>query len=391
MKKLFLLPFLLGSGLYALSLDELILKALEKNPSLESISHKISANKSNIKITDQFANPVLSYTQNSIDDNQAMSQRTVSISQKLPYFGKRDSLKKVALAQEKVLNENLEQAKVSLVNEIKNQAYTIWELEKLYKIIKEYEDLTKQNIGIFESYTSISGNQHMGIMSAELTLSNLKIQKSSLNSKIYSAYAKLSYLAAFEVKDLDIELLVKDIPSIDSLINDLTNNRNLRVREQEIQKSQAIVKTAELNNYPDVNILAGYSYRKNFDNYLTVGLGISLPIYSTEQYKEEEARKLVLFSQSLNEDTKIAINSEFQTTYLQMKSAYEIYHIVHDEAIPQINHMFELTSSSISTGGDLFKYIDILVQKLKLEQKSIVAVANYKRAEAKISALSGEL
>jgi len=391
MKKLFLLPFLLGSGLYALSLDELILKALEKNPSLESISHKISANKSNIKITDQFANPVLSYTQNSIDDNQAMSQRTVSISQKLPYFGKRDSLKKVALAQEKVLNENLEQAKVSLVNEIKNQAYTIWELEKLYKIIKEYEDLTKQNIDIFESYTSISGNQHMGIMSAELTLSNLKIQKSSLNSKIYSAYAKLSYLAAFEVKDLDIELLVKDIPSIDSLINDLTNNRNLRVREQEIQKSQAIVKTAELNNYPDVNILAGYSYRKNFDNYLTVGLGISLPIYSTEQYKEEEARKLVLFSQSLNEDTKIAINSEFQTTYLQMKSAYEIYHIVHDEAIPQINHMFELTSSSISTGGDLFKYIDILVQKLKLEQKSIVAVANYKRAEAKISALSGEL
>jgi hypothetical protein len=53
--------------------------------------------------------------------------------------------------------------------------------------------------------------------------------------------------------------------------------------------------------------------------------------------------------------------------------------------------MFELSDSSISTGGELFKYIDILTQKLKLEQKSIAAVANYNRSKAKISALSGEL
>jgi hypothetical protein len=74
-----------------------------------------------------------------------------------------------------------------------------------------------------------------------------------------------------------------------------------------------------------------------------------------------------------------------------MKAAHETYHIVHDEALPQVAHMFELTSSSISTGGDLFKYIGILVQKLKLEQKSIAAVASYNKARAKISELSGEL
>jgi len=391
MKSLFLAITLLSSHLYGLSLDDIISKALNQNPSLESITYRITANRSNIDISTQFSNPVLSYTQNSIDDNQAMSQKTITLQQKLPYFGKRESLKRVALAQEDILNQNLEQAKVRLVNEIKNQAYTIWELERLYKIICDYEDLTKQNIELFESYTSTSTNNHMGIVSAELTLSDLRIQKSTLNAKIYTAYARLSYLASFEVKELELNLLIKDMPSDISLKKGLMNNPEVALKEKEIAKNRAMVKSAELDNYPDVNILGAYSQRNNFDNYFTFGIGVNLPIYGTEDYKKEEIRKLTLASQSLKEDTKIAVNSEFKSAYLQMKSAYDIYNIVNNQALPQVEHMFELTSSSISTGGDLFKYIDILVQKLKLEQKSIAAVANYNRANAKISALSGEL
>ena len=391
MIKIILVIVLFAMSIYATTLDEVIYKALENNPSLKSITHRISASRSNVDVSNQFDNPTISYTQNTIDDNQAMSQKTVRVQQKLPYFGKREHSKELALAQEEVLKQNLEQAKVSLVNAIKNQAYSIWELEELYKIINDYEDLTKQNIELFESYTSTVDNQHMGIMSAELTLSDLKIQKSTLNAQIYVAYAQLSYLAAFEITDLEIELFIMDLPSMWELSKGLANNKKIAIKEKEIQKAQAAVKSADLNNYPDVNLIGAYSYRKNFDNYWTFGVGVSLPIYATEDYKEEEARQLKLSAVSLKEDTKFAVNTDFKARYFQMKSAYEIYHIVHDQALPQVEHMFELTSSSIATGGDLFKYIDILVQKLKLEQKSIAAVAAYNRAEAKISALQGEI
>ncbi len=390
MKPLLLILIFLGSTLYATTLDEVVQRALDENPSLESITFRIAANRSNIEVSNQFANPTLTYTQNTIDDSQAMSRKTLTAQQKLPYFGKRDAAEQVALAQEGVLVQNLEQAKVVLVNEIKNQAYRIWELEELYKIIEDYKELTRQNIDLFESYTSTADNQHMGIMSAELTLSDLRIQKSTLKAQIYSAYAKLSYLAAFEITQLEMTLEIKNMPSMQALQISLVNNKNILLKEKEIQKSQAMLNTADLNNYPDINLIGAYSYRKNFDNYWTFGLGLSLPIYGSEDYKEEEARKLTLSAQSLKEDTKVAVNSEFKASYVQMKSAYEIYHIVHDDALPQVEHMFELTSSSIATGGDLFKYIDILVQKLKLEQRSIAAVANYNRAKAKISALQGE-
>ena len=391
MKNLLLAISLFTSSLYGLNLDELITKALETNPSLESINHRINANRSNINLSNQFSNPTLSYTQNTIDEAQAMSQKTLTLQQKLPYFGKRDSLKKVALAEEDILNENLEQAKVNLVQKIKNQAYTIWELENLYKIITNYEDLTKQNIELFESYTSTSNNQHMGIMSAELTLSDLHIQKSNLEAKIYTAYAKLSYLASFEVQNIELKLSILDMPSESSLQDGLVNNHSLAIKDKEIQKSKALVKTAELNNYPDINLIAGYSYRNNFDNFATFGIGLTLPIYGSEDYKEQRARKLTLMAQSKKEDTKIKLDSKFKSAYLYLKSEYDIYNIIHKQALPQLEHMFDLTSSSITTGGGLFMYIDILVKKLKLEQKSIKAIANYNRSLAKISALCGEI
>ena len=379
------------SSLHAMSLDEIIAKALNQNHYLASITQRIAANQSNIDASDQFSNPTLSYAHNTLKSSEKMSRSTMSFQQKLPYFNKRDTRRRVAIAQGDVLSENLEQAKVSLSKAIKNQAYSIWESRALLQTIREYEKLTQQNIELFESYTRTVGNQHMGIMSAELTLSDLHIQKSTLEAKHYKAYTRLSYLASFEVKNLLLALHIDALPKRSELLEKLRHNHDLALREKKILKSQAMVKNAEINNYPDFNLLGAYNYRQNYDDYWSFSVGMTLPVYGTEDDKEEEARKLLLSEQSLKADTQVAINSEFESAYQQLKSAYKIYHIINNEALPQVEHMFDLTASSISTGGDLFKYIDILVKKLKLEQKSIMTVASYYRANAEILALSGTL
>jgi len=392
MKKVLFLIALFGFELFALNLDEVISQALEKNPSLESITQRIEANKYSQDISNQFANPVLSFSTDTLDASEKMHKQTLKVQQKIAFYGKRDSKLAISKAEQDILDTSLTRAKVNLVNEIKNQAYNIWELEQLLSIVAQYENLTKQNIELSESYTSTSQNQHMGIMSAQLSLTDLQIQRSTLKSKIYSAYTKLSYLASFEIDKIDLDIsLESKMPSIESLKSGLVNNVDLKVKDKEIAKNQAMIKSAEVNNYPDINLVAGYSLRQNYDDYLTVGFGLSLPIYGTEDAKEEKQRTLILASQSQKKDVDFKVNSEFMSVYMQMKSEYEIYHIIHDEAMPQIEHMFELSNSSISTGGDFFKYIDILKQKLKLEQKIIASIANYNRANAKISALRGEL
>jgi outer membrane protein TolC len=320
-----------------------------------------------------------------------MSKKTLTLSQKLPYFGKLNSLKNIALVDEQIQKVNLDIAKVELVKNIKQQAYEIWKLEQLYKIINEYEKLTRQNIKLFESYTSTANNQHVGIMSAELTLSNLRIEKSKLNSQIISAYAKLSYLSSQKIKKIKQDLRITKLPSITNLQIGLENNNKLAVKNKEILKTQALIKNAKLNNYPDINVIASYTQRNNFDDFSTFGFGLSLPIYATEDYKEEEKYALALSKTSMKEDIKVEIDSNFEVAYAQMESAYEIYTIINKDALPKLEHMFGLMSSSVVSGEGLFKYIDILIQMLKLEQKSILAIALYHDSNANISALKGEI
>ena len=390
MRTILFSAILLASSLDGITLPEIISSSLSKSPSLEAIEARIAANKQNINISNQFSNPQLLLTKNSLDTSHAMSQTTLTLKQKLPYYGKRDAGKDVALAQDEILQQKLQTAKVALVERIKNEAYSIWELQELYKIINEYVKLTKRNIELYESYTSINDNQHMGIMKASLSLSELKIQKSSINSKIYSAYSRLSYLAAMNINDLEIALELGSTPNLSELLHSLSSNPQIALKTKELQKQNAKVEMASRNNYPDINLIAGYSYRENFDDYLNVGIGLSLPIYSTEDYKEEEARALVLSAQSMREDTQSSVNATLKIYYSQMLSSYEIYHIIQDDSLPQISHMFEVSNSSISTGADLFKYIDVLFSKLNLESKSINAVSDYNRAKAKIAQLKGE-
>ncbi len=390
-KHIFMAFILLSVEVYALSLDEIIDKSLMQNPSLESITHKINANRSSINLSNQFANPTLSYSQNTISANEPMSQKVLTLAQKIYFYGKRDVKKEIAQADENILHVSLKEAKINLIKAIKERAYSIWKLQELYKIVEKYENITRQKIELSESYTSTSANQHMGIMSAELTLSDLRIEKSAIKAKITDAYAKLSYLASFEIDTLDLSLHVNSMPSIKELQKSLTNNSSLALKEREIQKSKKLQESAALQSYPDINLVAGYAYRENFDNFFNFGVALSLPIYGSETYKQERAREMTLLSQSLKQDISIEISSELKTAYAQMYSAYEIYHIVQDEALPQIEHMFDLSDSSISTGGDLFKYIDILTQKLKLERKSIAAVEQYYKFKAEISALMGEI
>jgi len=391
MKNFLFTLLVVSSSLYSLSLEEIITNALNKHPSLEVIKHRIEASKSITNISNQFSNPRLVYTQNALDDKQAMSTKTITLTQKLPYFGKLDSLKNIALVDEQIQKVNLDIAKVELVKNIKQQAYEIWKLEQLYKIIDEYEKLTRQNIKLFESYTSTTNNQHVGIMSAELTLSNLRIQKSKLNSQIISAYAKLSYLSSQKIKELNLDLYITNLPSITKLQIGLENNNKLAVKNKEILKTKALIKNAKLNNYPDINVIASYSQRNNFDDFSTFGFGLSLPIYATEDYKEEEKYALALSKTSMKEDIKVEIDSSFKVAYAQMESAYEIYTIINKDALPKLEHMFGLMSSSVVSGEGLFKYIDILIQMLKLEQKSILAIALYHDSNANISALKGEI
>ncbi len=377
--------------LHAVSLNELIGTALLHHPTLQALEAKIEAKQSDIHIADRFENPQLLMTHDTLDDSQAMHKSVVSIKQKIPFFHKRDSKKEVFKAEQEILQAEVRTLKAQLVMQIKTQAYILWKLKASSHILARYIALTKKSITLNTAYTATDANGQMDIAKAKLSLAQLQIQKSTLEGKTAAAYARLSYLAAIPVKHLKIDLKMGTKPNLRSLRQTIQNSPDLLIQAKKVLKQNRELEREKLGSYPDINLMAGYASRDHFDDYYQFGMGIRLPIYGREKLAKEKARAMLMVAKTQKIDTKSSLSATLQSYYTQMLSSYQIYHIVQDQALPQIAYMSQLSGTAVSSGADLFRYIDVLFQKLTLEQKRIEAIADYHFYKAKLAQLKGAI
>ena len=390
---LMLLPLLLS----ATTLDEIITKALETHTSLAVIDERLQAVDYEISASRNFYNPEISFAMNDIQFDEPLNRSlepmqttSVNLKQKFPSFGKRDANTEKSRAVKKQIASTLEEAKVKLVEQIKVTAYQIWEMNQELNITQEYIGVTKQNIELNTAYSATRNNSHMGIMSAELTLSQLKIKKSRFESRRKALYAQLGYLAGEKIADLEITLEVKTPQTYDYYASRLVNNRALQVKDAETNVALNNVEVVDSSGDVDPYVQVGYYYREAFNDYVNVSFGMALPIYGSETDNTESARKVALSKSSESRDFQQRLESQLGSLYAQLEDAYAIAEILTDESMPQIEHMFELTNASVKNGQDLFVYIDLLKQKLALDEQLIQATTKVHTTQASLDALIGE-
>ncbi len=380
------------------SLDSLIDNALKSHTSLEVIKHKLSAVSDEYELTKNFSNPELSLSMSDIQFNdpfdrslEPMQFSAINLKQKIPYFGKRDALSnKVDAKKEKILY-SLKDAKVKLIQAIKIKAYTLWQVEEQLRITNEYIRLTHQNIELFTAYNNTDSQSHMSIMSAELSLSQLQIKKSNLNSLKEALLKQLSYLTAQDVTNIELFPQIEQPKNIQTYLQSVEANTLYKQKQAYKKELEADVKIKKLQSYVDPVVQVGYFHRQSFEDYLNIGIGFSLPIYGSEDSKQERSRKMMLAQNSEVSDYKNLVISQIYKLYAQLQDSYRVYNIIQKESLPQIEHMFDLSSSAIKNGAELYLYIDMLERKLKLDEQSIKAVASYHKTLASLDALIGEI
>ena len=378
--------------LWGQTLPALIDKALSQATSLAVIEKRIEAKKQDEESADLFANPTLIITKNTLPSDQAMSQSTVTLGQKLYWWGKRDEKEAVVKGEVEIERAKLQRAKVALVASIKQQAYRVWELQQLLKIVDEYIELTKASEELYEAYSASEdmGKNHMGIMSAKLSLSELRIKQTRYKALLEAAKKRLSYLVNDEVTSIELQLDISKLPHFDAKEFG-ERNADLAIVRNEIEKKSSAIELADTNNYPDLNLLATYAYRENFDDYMNFGISMSLPIYSKEDIELQKAKIERLEAKSKETDVENFVLRSFEEQYALLEAQYRIYKIIKEDTMPQIEHMLEISESMIQNGTSLFEYIDILERKLKLDEQAVDAVTKFYIAKSKIEELRGDL
>ncbi len=390
---LLLLPLLLSAA----SLSSLIESAKSTHSSLDAISQRLSAVDNEIDTTRNFADPQLTLSISDIGFNdptnrtlEPMQYTSLNFKQKIPYFGKRDASSKKAQAKKQKINFTLEEAKVKLTESIKLTAYSIWQIEEQLKITDEYIELTKQNIELYTAYSVSDTKAHMGIMSAELSLSQLKIKESKLQSFLTGLYKRVSYLSAMDVSSIELFMGISQPKELTYYLDASKQNSTYKVKESIVKEAEADLKVKELAANVDPFVQVGYYYRADFEDYMNINIGFSLPIYGTQSSKEEASRKLSLATKSEVVDFKNSLDSKIGEYYAKLQDSFRVYNIIEEESLPQIEHMSDLTNTSIKSGSELFIYIDLLGKRLLLDEQSIQAVAAYYKATASLDALIGK-
>lgn len=382
----------------AQTLDEIISHSLESHNSLKAIEQKLSAFDESLKLTQNFKNPsvVLSVSDIQFEEPlnrslEPMQATSVNIKQQIPYFGKREASASLTNAKKSVVLSSLEVAKVALSREIKTLAFTIWEFEQKLSIVDEYIKLIGKNIDISSVYSSSGDSSHMEAMTMRLSLSQLKIKKNQIKTTLESLYSRISYLCAMEINSVEVDVEIAEPKSFDSYKEKLQNNKTYQQKLSLVDEKNSLVKVKELDSMVDPFISVGYFYREVKEDYISVSVGASIPLYGSETLKEQRARKEVLQVRHESSDFYEKINSKLKEAHSQLRNSYNSYKIISDESIPEVEHMFELSSSMLKNGKNLLLYTDMLEKRLNLYEQKISAMASYKRVDSNIQALLGEI
>ncbi|MBU0721638.1 TolC family protein [bacterium] len=381
----------------AQNIQEIISHSLENHNSLKSIEQKLSGFDEEMQLSRNFQNPELSLSIGDIQFAQPLNRSiepmqftSLTLKQKIPYFGKRDASSSLVRAQKNVVYTSFEAAKTELVKEIRLTAYTIWEYEQKLAIVKESVELIKANVALANMYSSSGSSRHVESMSMELSLSEMKIKQSRLKSMLPSLYARLSYLAWEEIASLEIEPQADEPKSLQEYLLGLKNNKTYKENLAKTEEKNALVELKVLDSKIDPFVSVAYFNRESFNDYMSVSVGASLPIYSSESLKEQRARKEVLEAGFRSKDVYEKLKSSLHQTYATLLSSYEAYKIIEDESLPELEHMLELAGSMRKNTNNLLLYTGLLEKKLALTEQKISALASYKRSIANIEALLGE-
>ncbi len=397
MRGIFLTLLTVTTLLKAEQLDAIIANTLLQHASLKSIEQRMNTLDDAMAKAELFNNPevILGINDLLLTDPlnrsvEPMQTTTLALKQKIPYFGKRQAMHEVLQARKDVIYHSLEAAEVALVKAIKLTAYAIWEHDADLKIIDDLLKTLEQSMELQAVYSRTNETSHMQMMIAELSLSQLKIKKSKLESTRHALLARLSYLADADIATLDLDLHVTVLTPLQVYEEQLENNRDYHVKKAQLMQAKKEVRIAKLARQSDVTLGVAYHYRAAFDDYVNISMGMTLPIYGRETHDIEASQKKVLEASFVEADWWSQIRAQLQTHYAALQDAYTVEHIITDETLPQIDHMLELADAAIRSGADMTDYLELIERKLALDEQRIGAVVRYYSAQARISALIGE-
>lgn len=385
------------------SLQNLIEQALENNPEIKSMQRRFDMMRARIPQAKALDQPVLSvgYMGNIapfyVQRDDPSSGRSISITQDLPFPGKRALKGRVASSEADAEWWSFEQTRRNVVAEVKDAYFDLYYITKALGVVTKTKTLLEQFTKIAEARYAVGKGIQQDVLKAQVEFSKLLEQQTLLEQRKQVTEARLNSLLYRESDSplgVPEELKPRDFEYSLAQLNEtaIANYPDLKAQRRRITSAQYAVQLAKKEFYPDFSVGFTYLNRPAMPEMYGVTIGVKLPIYTAQKQRPALTEATANFEAEKRTLENIATVLMFKVRdkYLAENTAQRLVKLYSTTIVPQSSLSMESAIAGYQVGKvDFLTLIDNLVTLLNYELSYYEQLSNEEKAVAALEPLVG--
>jgi outer membrane protein TolC len=361
-------------------LVELIEEGLAQNKEIQSLEAKVQSFQEEVSFAGSLEDPRL--------DEEPMTQKTVFLAQKFPWFGKLSlkSQRQALMASEQ--QAMLEARKLELARKISIAYYELGFVVTNHQINERLTDMVTQLLKVAETrYASGEGLQQ-DVLQAQVELSKLLDEKivlekrrRTLRDQINELLNREQFLSINPLMDLsypDVELDFQDLKEMKE--RSLAKNPWLQLRQAKVAQSEVEIKLAKKEYWPDMDFKVAYGQRdedftgRDLPDFFSATVTINVPLWAKSRQNKKLAAAKKSHEAAIKSFRNLAASLPYQVDALatEIKDTQKNYKLYVDALLVQSEQWARSSLAAYEVGKVEFNTMvnaQILLLRAELQAK----------------------
>jgi outer membrane protein TolC len=355
-------------------LHDLIEEALENNPQVKASQNEWQASLEQISQAKGYPDPMLSFAHfgQSIETRLGPQRNKISLSQKIPFFGKLSLKKNIAQENSSIFEVQHARVSADLILRVKEAYYSLYWFEKALELRnREKEVLGRLAKSAQKKYeTGLASQQD--VLKAHLEISRLSEKilalqqgKKAVETRLNALLNRPTESTYGHVGDVGERHLTLGLSELYEMAK--VERLELKQAQHFILKSEKSIELAKKNNWPDFTLKFEYfdigagstSHPEDGRNAWLGAIGISIPLWRGKyRAAEAEAAIRLTANQKRFEDLKNDTSARVNELYQEIKTYEDQLALYKHSLIPQAEQTFKASEIGYLSGK--VDFLDLL-------------------------------
>ena len=383
--------------------DPLVQEAMERSPKILAARERHAALKEKIPQAGALEDPMLGFGVVNLPNNfnfneEDMTMKEISVSQKFPFPGKRGLSEEVAAKEAEAGAAEVDDIANQVVRDVKT---TFYDLSHVYRAM----EVTQRNKSLLEELAKITGTRYSlgqgiqeDVIRNQVEISKMVDDLIMLEQKKRALAAKLNYLLNRPQKspvgqpaELDFSRVAFSIEELQQQA--IEDNPMLKALKQEIAARRKNVELAKRDYLPDFSLKFAYGQREDRLDMYTGMIEMSLPIFiqSKQERKVAEGHADVRSAQAKYDSAQneiLYMIADMGSMVQRLERKNELYRT---GIIPQARLQIDTAMSAYMVNkADFMTLLDSRMKLYRYELEYHDALTEYEKSLAALEAVVGK-